>query len=201
MFTDSPIVASPSWTTYETRVWLPLHPAPSSSASSRVSFCWQLYNLIKKKHPGITYQFVKVLHANDNQSLYNQHCEGNWQIKAVYKWCRKEDYYSHCISILWCPSYPETSILASESFVDLGICELFLILALYCSKRPCQWRRYCWWQLISTNCFCTVLVPWANDCNNNRKTILLNDTTAKILEAFFTQSILNVMQRKSNNSV
>ena len=64
MFTDSPIVASPSWTTYETRVWLPLHPAPSSSASSRVSFCWQLYNLIKKKHPGITYQFVKVLHAN-----------------------------------------------------------------------------------------------------------------------------------------
>ena len=63
MLTASPYVASPSWTTYDTHVWFPLHAAPSFSASSSVSVCWQLYNLIKK-NLGITYQFVKVLHAN-----------------------------------------------------------------------------------------------------------------------------------------
>ena len=171
MFTASPIVASPSWTTYDINVWLALHAASSSRASSSVSVCWQFHNLIKKTQGLLVtlWRFYKQTWEQWQWVTIYQHCEGNWVIKAVHRSCRKEDYYSHCICILRCPSNPEAHISASEALIDLGQRIRFLLFALYSSKRSCQWRGYWRRNLIPMDCFRSILVLWADNCNKNRK--------------------------------
>ena len=44
------------------------------------------------------------------------------------------DYYSQCIFILRCPSYPEAPILASEALINLGLRAKFPVFALDSSK-------------------------------------------------------------------
>ena len=77
-------------------------------------------------------------------------------------------YYSQCICILRCPSYPEPPILPSEALNNLGLRANVPVFALDSGKCCANGKDTAG----ETDCFRSVLVPWVNNCNRKNDYIL-----------------------------